>query len=339
MKILITGGAGYIGSHTILETLENTDWEVISMDNFSNSDDSTFSRIRNITGKEIKNYEVDLKDLKSTEKVFEENPDIAGIIHFAAFKAVGESVKKPLEFYDNNLNSLKNILLCQEKYGVKNLIFSSSCSVYGNSDELPITEETGFGTPESPYGYTKQIGEMMIRDFIKANPSCSAICLRYFNPVGAHESGLNGELPSKIQDNFVPIITQTAIGDREEFTVFGGDYNTKDGTCVRDYIHVSDIANAHILGLKQLIKSQKNNSEVINIGTGVGTSVLEIIHAFEDATGEKLNYKIGERRAGDVSEMYANNSKAKSILDWEPKRNLEKMMASAWKWQKHLKEK
>ena len=338
MKILITGGAGYIGSHTILETFKNTDWEIISVDNYSNSTPETYDRIKEICGKEIKSYQVDLKDLSATEKVFEDNPDIDGIIHFAAFKAVGESVEEPLKYYDNNLNSLKNILLCQKKYGVKNLIFSSSCSVYGNVDELPVTEDTPFSIAEAPYAYTKQIGEVMINDFIKVTEDYSAICLRYFNPVGAHESGKNGELPTNRPNNLVPFITQTAIGKLDQLTVFGDDYDTIDGTCVRDYIHVSDIANAHILGLKYLFNSKEKINEVINVGTGVGSSVLEIIKAFETTTGQKLNYKIGKRRAGDIRAVYANKEKAENLLGWQPKRDLQEMMSSAWKWEKYLEQ-
>ncbi len=336
MKILITGGAGYIGSHTILETLENTDWEIISIDNFSNSTQETYDRIKEISGKEIKSYEVDLKDLSATEKVFEENPDIEGIIHFAAFKAVGESVIKPLDYYDNNINSLRNILVCQQKYGVKNFIFSSSCSVYGNIEQLPVTEATPFSKAESPYASTKQIGEVMIEDHLKSTKNFSSISLRYFNPVGAHESGKNGELPIGLPNNLVPFITQTAIGKLKQLTVFGGDYNTIDGTCVRDYIHVSDIANAHILGMKRLLAFSNNKNEVINIGSGVGSSVLEIINAFEESTGEKLNYTIGERRDGDIEAVYANMDKANSLLGWKPTRSLNEMMSSAWKWQQYL---
>ena len=233
MKILITGGAGYIGSHTIIEILENTNWEVIAVDNYSNSSEKTYQRIEKITGKKIKYYDIDLTDYALSEKVFQENKDIVGIIHFAAFKSVPESVEKPLLYYHNNLNSLINILKCQAKYNIPNLIFSSSCSVYGNLDELPVTENTPLNKPESPYSYTKQIGEKIVADFVKVNNNLKAISLRYFNPVGAHKSGLNGELPLSRPNNLVPYITQTAIGKLEQLTVFGGDYKTPDGTCIR----------------------------------------------------------------------------------------------------------
>lgn len=337
MKILITGGAGYIGSHTIIEILQNTDWEVVSLDNYSNSTEETYARVEKITGKRVKHYNVDLKDLTTTESVFEENPGIDGIIHFAAFKAVGESVEKPLMYYDNNINGLNNILRCQAKHNVPNIIFSSSCSVYGNVDELPVTENSTLSKSESPYAYTKQIGEVMVDDFIKANENLKAISLRYFNPVGAHMTGLNGELSGARPNNLVPFITQTAIGKLEKLTVFGSDYPTIDGTCVRDYIHVSDIANAHVLALENLLNgSIKLNYDIINLGTGVGVSVLEAIKAFEKVSGKELNYAIGEKRDGDVVEIYANNEKASRILGWTPKYNLEDMMLSAWKWEQYI---
>lgn len=337
MQILITGGAGYIGSHTIIEILQNTDWEVISIDNYSNSSSATYDRIKEITGKKIRHYNIDLKDIVATEQVFKENKDIAGIIHFAAHKAVGESVEQPLMYYDNNLNTLANILKCQEKFNVPNLIFSSSCSVYGNTKELPVTEETPLEKTESPYAYTKQIGEVMVNDFMKINKKLKAISLRYFNPVGAHITGLNGELSNTKPNNLVPFITQTAIGKQESLTVFGSNYNTIDGTCVRDYIHVSDIANAHVLALQELINGNiSKNHDIINLGTGIGVSVLEAIKAFEKVSGKKLNYSIGEKREGDVEAIYANNQKAKKLLKWTPKLNLDDMMLSAWKWENHL---
>lgn len=337
MKILVTGGAGYIGSHTIIEILQNTDWDVLSADNYSNSRPETYERIKRITGKDIKNYKVDLSDLDSTEKIFEENKDIKGIIHFAAFKAVGESVEKPLEYYNNNLNSLSNILKCQQKYDVPNLIFSSSCSVYGNLKELPVTENTELPQAESPYAYTKQIGEVMIADFLKVNKNLKSIALRYFNPVGAHHTGLNGEMSITKPNNLVPFITQTAIGKQEVLTVFGNDYSTSDGTCIRDYIHVSDIAEAHVIALKKLlVESDFPNYDVINLGTGKGVTVLEAIKAFEKVSGMKLNYKIGKRREGDVEAIYADNTKAKTVLGWEAKKSIDEMMLSAWKWEQYL---
>ena len=337
MKILITGGAGYIGSHTIIEILENTSWEVVSIDNYASSSEKTYQRIEKITGKKIKYYAIDLTDLSLTDKVFEENKDIAGIIHFAAFKSVPESVENPLLYYHNNLNSLINILKCQAKYNIPNLIFSSSCSVYGNLDELPVTENTPLNKPESPYAYTKQIGEKIVDDFIKINPTLKAISLRYFNPVGAHKSGLNGEVPIARPNNLVPYITQTAIGKLEQLTVFGGDYATNDGTCIRDYVHVCDIASAHVKALQKLVEDKKFEHHcIINLGTGVGISVLEAIKAFEKVTNQNLNYKIGTRRAGDVEAIYANNTKAKELLNWTPKYNIDEMMLSAWLWEQNL---
>ena len=337
MKILITGGAGYIGSHTIIEILETTDWEVISVDNYANSSEKTYQRIEQITGKQITHYNVDLTSLEATQQVFEENKDIAGIIHFAAYKSVPESVEKPLVYYHNNLNSLVNILKCQEKYAIPNLIFSSSCSVYGNINELPVTESTPFSVAESPYAYTKQIGEKIVDDFIKVNSNLKAISLRYFNPVGAHKTGLNGEVPLSRPNNLVPYITQTAIGKLEKLTVFGGDYKTPDGTCIRDYVHVCDIASAHVQALQKLISDKTFPSHsIINLGTGIGVSVLEAIHAFEKVSNQKLNYFIGDRRAGDVEAIYANNNLAKKILNWTPIHGIDEMMRSAWLWEQNL---
>jgi len=340
MKILITGGSGYIGSHTIIELLENTNWEVISVDNYSNSTKDTYQRIEKITGKSIQHYNIDIKDKAATRKLFSEHTDIQGIIHFAAFKSVSESVANPLMYYDNNINSLLHILACQKEFKVPNLIFSSSCSVYGNINQLPVTEETPFNKTESPYAYTKQIGEKMVDDFIKVNPTLKAISLRYFNPVGAHKSGLNGELPLSTPSNLVPFITQSAIGKLKQLTVFGGDYDTKDGTCIRDYIHVCDIASAHIKALQKLISNNDFPSHnIINLGTGNGVSVLEAINSFEKVTQQKLNYTIGERRAGDVAAIYANNDKAKKMLDWQPQHSIDEMMLSAWKWEQYLNQK
>lgn len=336
MKVLVTGGAGYIGSHTIIEILEKTNWEVISVDNYANSTPKTYNRIKKITGKQIKFYNVDLKDLSATQNIFKENPDIQGVIHFAAYKAVGESVEKPLMYYDNNINSLKNILLCMDKYKVSYLIFSSSCSVYGNIKELPVTENSRIGDVESPYAYTKVIGEKMITDFVSQKKEIASISLRYFNPVGGHVSGLNGELPVNKPNNLIPFVTQTAVGKQKELIVFGNDYDTIDGTCVRDYIHVSDIANAHILALNYLMKNSNVSCDVINVGTGKGSSVLEIIRAFEKSNHIKINYTIGEKREGDIAAIYANFNKAKKLLGWEATRSLDDMMKSAWKWEQNL---
>ncbi|MGB0888597.1 MAG: UDP-glucose 4-epimerase GalE [Vicingaceae bacterium] len=339
MKILITGGAGYIGSHTIIEILQNTNWEVVSIDDYSNSSADTYDRIERITGKRIVFYNVDLKDLKSTKKVFEENKGIVGIIHFAAHKAVGESVEQPLKYYDNNIVGLNNILKCQAMFKVPNIIFSSSCSVYGNVEELPVTESSKLSRAESPYAYTKQIGEVVLDDFIKVNKNFKAISLRYFNPVGAHITGLNGELSTTSPNNLVPFITQTAIGKLNKLTVFGSDYETRDGTCVRDYIHVSDIANAHVLALASLVENKmEQKHDIINLGTGIGVTVLEAIKAFEKVSGSDLNYEIGQRREGDVAAIYANNEKARTVLGWLPKYNLEDMMLSAWKWEQYIKD-
>lgn len=334
MKILITGGAGYIGSHTILEVLEKTSWEVISADNFLRSTSKTFERIKKISGKEIRNYGADLCDLGQTKKIFSENPGIQGIIHFAALKSVPESVANPDLYYHNNNESLKNILSCIKEFNVRNFIFSSSCSVYGNINTLPVNEDSPLQKAESPYGHTKQMGEEMIKSFSRENPDTHSIALRYFNPVGAHISGLTGEVPVGKPENIVPVITQTAVGKLPQVSVFGNDYNTRDGSCIRDYVHVSDIAHAHILALQSLLdKKIKNNYEVINLGTGKGITVLEAIKAFEKASGKKLNYKIASRRAGDVEAIYSDSSKAEKLLGWKPKYNINQMMETAWKWE------
>ncbi len=338
MKILVTGGAGYIGSHTITEVLKNTNWEIVSIDNYSTSSEATYLRITKITGKKVKYYNVDLKDYESTYKVFEENKDIKGIIHFAAHKWVGESVEHPLKYYDNNINSLINILKCQKEFKVPYLIFSSSCSVYGNIKSLPVTENSPLPKAESPYAETKQISEKIIADFLKTTELHKAFSLRYFNPVGADMSGLNGEIQEQ-PNNLIPFVTQTAIGKNECLNVYGNDYNTIDGTCVRDYIHVTDIANAHIKALQVLVKHKElPKCNVVNLGTGKGVSVLEIINAFEKVNNLKLNYKIINRREGDVETIYADNTKAKELLDWEPKLSLNDMMLSAWKWEQYLAE-
>ncbi|MES2286153.1 MAG: UDP-glucose 4-epimerase GalE [Bacteroidota bacterium] len=332
--ILVTGGAGYIGSHTIIELLKTTDFKVISADNFSNSSAKTFDRIEKITGKKVINYEVDLCDKNSLEKIFENEKNIVGIIHFAAYKSVGESVSDPHKYYHNNINSLLNVLECCLKFNIANFIFSSSCSVYGNISQLPVKEDTPFGKAESPYAYTKQVGEEMIKDYTIAYPQLKAIALRYFNPVGAHISGLIGESPINKANNLVPIITQTAIGKIKEMTVFGSDYPTRDGTCVRDYIHVTDIGTAHIKAMMYLIENKnESNFSIFNLGTGTGVSVLEAICAFEKISGEKLKYTIGEKRPGDVIAIYSNTEKSEKELAWKPEFNLEEMMETAWKWE------
>lgn len=336
-KILVTGGAGYIGSHTIVDLIQN-EFEVISIDNFSRSSKIALQGIKAITGVTIKNYEIDLTDFEATKNVFLEQQNIIGVIHFAAFKAVGESVKNPLLYYNNNLVTLINILKCIEEFKIPNLVFSSSCTVYGNPDVECVTENTCQKTATSPYGATKQIGEKIIQDFVAINPQITAVLLRYFNPVGAHPSALIGELPLGKPMNLVPAITQTAIGKLPSLQVNGTDYNTKDGSCIRDYIHVCDIANAHTLAINFLInKTNQNNCQIFNLGTGLGISVLEAIKTFEKVNNQQLNYHIGARREGDVVAIYANNDLAKEKLGWQIKFNLEAMMKTAWLWELHLK--
>ena len=335
-KILVTGGCGYIGVHTIVDLIQHG-YEVISADNNSRSDAAILKGAEKITGKKIKNYPVDLCNYTATEKIFLENNNIEGIIHFAAYKSVSESVEKPLLYFENNIGSLINILKCAEKFTVNNFVFSSSCTVYGNPDEIPVTETTVQKQPESPYGATKQMGEQIVNDAVASN-NMQAILLRYFNPVGAHPSILLGEVPLGKPANLIPAITQTAIGKIPVMQVYGNDYPTKDGTCLRDYIHVSDIAHAHILALDYLIsKKNKNKCEIFNLGSGDGNTVLEIINAFEKVSGTKLNYFIGQRRPGDVVAIYANNSKAKTELGWILKYSLDEMMDTAWQWELKMK--
>lgn len=338
IKILVTGGAGYIGSHTIIDILENTDWSVISADNFSNSEPAAFTRIKKITGKTVKNYNTDLCNKTEVEKIFRENRDIKGIIHFAAFKSVPESVQNPLLYYHNNIESLVNLLHCTEKFNIPYFIFSSSCSVYGNINRLPVSEKTPIGHAESPYGYTKQIGERIICDFSVAGNGTRSIALRYFNPVGAHSSGAIGEMPTQRPNNLVPMITQTAAGKHKEMMVFGDDYDTRDGTCIRDYIHVCDIAAAHRKALDYLLSNAKApNYSVFNLGSGKGVTVMEMIKAFEKESGRKLNYKVAKRREGDVEAIYSDSSAAANILKWKPSYTLDEMMSTAWKWQLNCK--
>ncbi len=335
--ILITGGAGYIGSHTIIELMESTNYNVISIDNLSNSSISTYERIYQITGKKITHYEIDLCDANALDAFFQTEKGIIGIIHFAAFKSVSESVALPHKYYHNNINSLLNILECCMKYSIKHFIFSSSCSVYGNIELLPVKEDTPLNKAESPYAYTKQIGEEILKDYCNAFPKMDMISLRYFNPVGAHISGLNGELPINKPSNLVPIITQTAIGKIKEMVVYGSDYNTRDGSCIRDYIHVTDIAIAHIKALQYLFdKKNKLNYSIFNLGSGNGVSVIETLKAFENVTGIKPNYSIGPRRPGDVEAIYSDTSKSKLEHHWETKYSLNEMMETAWKWELNL---
>jgi UDP-glucose 4-epimerase len=335
-KILVTGGCGYIGSHTIVDLVEN-DFDVISVDNNSRSSARILEGVEKITGKKVKNYKVDLCNFDDTFAIFQENEDIEAIIHFAAFKSVGESVEQPLLYFENNLLSLINLLKCVQEFHIPYFVFSSSCTVYGNPDVIPVTELTPPKPAESPYGYTKQMGEQIINEFSKANPS-QCVLLRYFNPVGAHPSALIGELPIGKPANLVPVITQTAIGKLPQVIVFGNDYPTRDGSCIRDFIHVCDIAHAHTLAVQFLMEGKTNKRcEVFNLGTGNGVTVLEAIRAFEKITGEKLNYLIGPRRPGDVIAIYANNDYARSQLGWETKFSLEDMLSTAWKWEQRLK--
>jgi len=335
-KILVTGGCGYIGSHTLIDLVENG-FDVISVDNNSRSNPRILEGVEKITGKKIKNYKVDLCNFDDTFAIFHENPDIAGIIHFAAFKSVGESVALPLMYFENNLMSLINLLKCVQEFNVPYFVFSSSCTVYGNPDEIPVSETTPPKAAESPYGYTKQMGEQIINEFYKST-TLNAILLRYFNPVGAHPSGIIGELPIGRPANLVPAITQTAAGKLPQMQVYGDDYPTRDGSCIRDFIHVCDIAHAHTLSLQYLISNKETQKcEVFNLGSGNGVTVLEAIYAFEKVTGVKLNYTIGPRRPGDVVAIYANNDLARKKLGWNPKFSLEDMLATAWRWEQKIK--
>jgi len=336
-KILVTGGCGYIGSHTVVDLIENG-YDVISIDDNSRSTTYLLDGIEKITQKKLKNYKVDLKNFDETLAVFQENEDISGVIHFAAYKSVGESVQKPLDYFENNLTSLTNLLKCVQEFNISNFVFSSSCTVYGNPDKIPVTEESPIKKAESPYGATKQMGEDIICECARAY-NITSILLRYFNPVGAHPSSQIGELPLGKPENLVPVITQSAIGKLPQVTVYGDDYPTRDGSCVRDYIHVCDIAHAHTLALQYLLeKKNKTNCEVFNLGTGNGVTVLEIIKAFEEVSGQKLNYKIGPRRPGDVVAIYANNNKAVNDLNWKIKYNLRDMMKTAWDWELKIKQ-
>ena len=336
--IIVTGGAGYIGSHTIIELLERTTHRVLSIDNFSNSERETYDRIREITGKKFDTLEIDLCDRNSLFQKLSSYNDISGIIHFAAFKSVPDSMRDPLNYYQNNLNSLSNLLEYCRNMKVNNFIFSSSCSVYGNSEVLPVTESTPWKKAESAYGHTKQVCEDLIAFFCLSQPWFKTVILRYFNPVGAHPSGLNGELPISPPTNLLPVITQTAVG-KNKLTVFGNDYDTRDGSCIRDYIHVCDIAEAHVMALRYLEdKRQESNVSTFNLGTGNGVTVLEVIRSFEKITGKKLQYSIGPRREGDVIAIYADNTRAKSNLGWIPRYSLDDMTSSAWKWQQVLEQ-
>lgn len=335
-KILVTGGCGFIGSHTIVDLIENG-YEVISVDNNSRSNPIILKGIEQITGKKIKNYKVDLCNFDDTFAIFHENTDISGVIHFAAYKSVGESVEKPLLYFENNLTSLVNLLKCVQEFMVPYFVFSSSCTVYGNPDEIPVTESTPQKPAESPYGITKQMSEQIIQEFVKSSDT-QCLLLRYFNPAGAHPTINIGEMPLGLPQNLVPAITQTAIGILPKMFVHGNDYPTRDGSCIRDYIHVCDLAHAHTLGL-QFLEKKKNTQpcEIINLGSGNGISVLEAIAAFEKVSKVKLNFEIGPRRPGDVVAIYANNDIAKKLLGWKINYSLEDIMQTAWKWEVKLK--
>lgn len=336
-KILVTGGTGYIGSHTVVE-LQEAGYKVIIVDNLSNSGIDVLDDIEKITGQKPEFEKFDLADGEKTDDFFRRNPGIEAIVHFAASKAVGESVEKPLLYYHNNLVSMINLLECQIKYGIKHMVFSSSCTVYGQPEILPVTEKTPRKDAESPYGNTKRINEDILQDTIAANPQLNGIALRYFNPVGAHSSALIGELPLGVPQNLVPFITQTAAGVRKELKVFGDDYNTPDGSAIRDYIHVVDLAKAHVVAIERLLNGKNSqNYEIFNLGTGNGISVLEMVKGFEKTTGLKLNYKITGRRAGDIEQIWADTTIANRELGWKAEKGLEEMLSSAWAWEKQLR--
>jgi UDP-glucose 4-epimerase len=338
MKILVTGGLGFIGSHTVVE-LQNEGFEVIAIDNLSNSSMEVLNGIERITGKKPIFENIDLREKTAVQNFFATHTDISGVIHFAASKAVGESVENPLLYYENNISALIYVLQELTKLPSANFIFSSSCTVYGQAEKMPITEDAPIQTAMSPYGNTKQIGEEIITDTSKVS-ALNAILLRYFNPIGAHQSAEIGELPLGVPQNLVPFITQTAIGLREKLSVFGNDYPTPDGTAIRDYIHVVDLAKAHVVALKRLLNQQNlENVEIFNLGTGTGSSVLEVINAFEKVSNQKLNYQIVGRREGDITEAYANTEKANSILGWKTQSSLEEALASAWKWERKIRNK
>ena len=338
-KILVTGGLGYIGSHTSVELIQQG-FEVIIVDDLSNSSPSVLEGIKKIIDYPIKFIELDLKDKNSVKDLFELNPDISGVIHFAASKAVGESRIKPIEYYENNLVSLINLLKEIDKKGDSfPFIFSSSCTVYGQADQLPINELAPIKKAESPYGNTKQVGEEILFDALIANKCLRVVSLRYFNPIGAHTSGEIGELPNGKPQNLVPFITQTAAGIHKKLSVFGNDYPTIDGTCIRDYIHIVDLAKAHVIALRHLtLKNQVKSFEIFNIGTGKGSTVLEVIKTFEKISGQSLNYDISPRRKGDITAAYADTRKANKVLGWEAELSLEEALVSAWKWEKKIRE-
>jgi UDP-glucose 4-epimerase len=336
MKIVVTGGLGFIGSHTVVE-LQNEGYEVVAIDNLSNSSENVLDGIFNITGKKPIFEKMDLRDKASVQNFFKKHNDVVGVIHFAASKAVGESVENPLLYYENNINSLVYLLQELKELPSANFIFSSSCTVYGQAEKMPITEDASVQPAMSPYGNTKQIGEEIITDVAKVT-NINSILLRYFNPIGSHPTAEIGELPLGVPQNLVPFITQTAIGLREKLSVYGDDYPTVDGTAVRDYIHVVDLAKAHVVAMQRLLNKQNlAKVETFNLGTGTGSSVLEVITAFEKVSGQKLNYQIVGRREGDITEAYANTDKANNVLGWKAQSSLEDSLASAWKWEQKVR--
>ena len=338
-SILVTGGTGFIGSHTTVELI-NAGYKVVIVDNLSNSKADVIDGIEQITGVRPAFEEVDCCDLQGMDKVFSKYPDIEGIIHFAASKAVGESVEKPLLYYRNNFVSLINLLDLMPKHGVKGIIFSSSCTVYGQPDpeNLPVTEDAPIKPAESPYGNTKQVNEEIIRDDINSGAPIKAILLRYFNPIGSHPTAIIGEMPNGVPMNLIPYVTQTAMGIREQLKVFGNDYDTPDGTCIRDYIYVVDLAKAHVKAMQRVLDTDSEKLEVFNIGTGKGVSTKEIVDAFEKSTGVKLNWAFAPRRAGDIEKVWANPDKANNVLGWKAETSLEDTLKSAWNWQVKLRE-
>ncbi|HML66598.1 MAG TPA: UDP-glucose 4-epimerase GalE [Dysgonomonas sp.] len=338
-KILVTGGAGYIGSHTVVE-LQNAGYSVVIIDDLSNSTADSIDGIERITGIRPIFEKLDCNDTEGLRKLFTTHSDINGIIHFAASKAVGESVQKPLLYYRNNLNSLINLLDLMPEFGIKNIVFSSSCTVYGEPDKNPIDETAPVKPAESPYGNTKQINEEIIKDVVRSGADIKSTILRYFNPIGAHPSTEIGELPNGVPQNLVPYITQTAIGVRQQLSVFGDDYDTPDGSCIRDFINVVDLAKAHVIAIDRMTgKKSLEKVEIFNLGTGVGVSVLQLIKVFEQVSGVKLNYKIVGRREGDIEKIWADPKRANTVLGWTAKENIEDTIKSAWNWQLKLREK
>ena len=336
-KIIVTGGCGYIGSHTVIELIENG-YDLLVFDDLSNSTEISLDRIEQITGIRPAFIQIDLSDEKETNILFKKHQDAHAVIHFAAHKAVGESVLDPLKYYQNNLCALINTLSAQRENGINKFIFSSSATVYGDPDQLPVTEESEQKRATSPYGNTKKIGEEILEDLTKSDVNFSAISLRYFNPVGAHASGFIGEIPLGIPNNLMPYITQTAAGIREQLLVYGSDYPTPDGTAIRDYIHVVDLAQAHVVALKRLLEQkQESPLEVFNLGTAKGYSVLEVIHSFESVTQVQLNYKLTDRRAGDIASLYAATEQAEKKLGWKAQKDLDEMMRSSWDWEQHYR--